>query len=204
MATEENKKATANFAWLQHSETLLSVGLLGVLLVMIIPLPPFVLDLVLAVNLSVTILLLLVTFGAQRALELSVFPSLLLLLTLFRLALNVATTRRILLSADAGRIVTAFGEFVVGGDLVVGLVIFLILVVIQFVVITKGAGRISEVAARFTLDALPGKQMAIDADLSAGLIDEDTARTRRAELEAESAFYGSMDGASKFVRGDAI
>ncbi|MEW4526353.1 flagellar biosynthesis protein FlhA [Maioricimonas sp. JC845] len=204
MATEDKNTATGNFAWLQHSETLLSVGLLGVLLVMIIPLPPFVLDLVLAVNLSMSILLLLVTFGAQRALELSVFPSLLLLLTLFRLALNVATTRRILLSADAGRIVTAFGEFVVGGDLVVGLVIFLILVVIQFVVITKGAGRISEVAARFTLDALPGKQMAIDAELGSGAIDDKEARVRRRELAAETEFYGAMDGASKFVRGDAI
>ena len=187
-----------------HSETLLPVGLLGVLVIMLIPLPPFLLDLLLAGNLSLTILLLLVTMGAKRALDLSVFPSLLLLLTLYRLSLNVATTRLILLSADAGKLVQAFGDFVVGGDLIVGLVIFLILVVIQFVVITKGAGRISEVAARFTLDALPGKQMSIDAELNAGTIDEKQAKSRREKLAQETEFYGAMDGASKFVRGDAI
>lgn len=189
--------------WLYQSETLLSMGLLGVLVIMLLPLPPLLLDLLLAGNLSVTILLLLVTLGTKRALDLAVFPSL-LLLTLYRLSLNVATTRLILLSANAGNIVSAFGEFVVGGNLVVGLVIFLILVVIQFVVITKGAGRISEVAARFTLDALPGKQMAIDAELNAGAIDESQARKRREELAQETEFYGAMDGASKFVRGDAI
>ncbi|HWL09040.1 MAG TPA: flagellar biosynthesis protein FlhA [Planctomicrobium sp.] len=190
--------------WLVQPETVLSVGLLGVLVIMLIPLPPLLLDLLLAVNLSISILLLLVTLNTRRALDLAVFPSLLLLLTLFRLALNVATTRLILLSGHAGEIVNAFGNFVVGGNLVVGLVIFLILIVIQFVVITKGAGRISEVAARFTLDALPGKQMAIDAELNAGAIDETAARKRRSELAQETEFYGAMDGASKFVRGDAI
>jgi flagellar biosynthesis protein FlhA len=186
------------------SETFLPIGLLGILVIMLIPLPGYALDLLLAGNLSITILLLLVTMGAKRALDLSVFPSLLLLLTLYRLSLNVATTRSILLNANAGKLVEAFGDFVVGGDLVVGLVIFLILVVIQFVVITKGAGRISEVAARFTLDALPGKQMAIDAELNAGAIDEAAAKVRRDQLAQETEFYGAMDGASKFVRGDAI
>lgn len=190
--------------WMSKSETLLPIGLLGILVIMLIPLPGVVLDLLLAGNLSITILLLLVTMGAKRALDLAVFPSLLLLLTLYRLSLNVATTRSILLSASGGKLVEAFGGFVVGGDLVVGLVIFLILVVIQFVVITKGAGRISEVAARFTLDALPGKQMAIDAELNAGAIDETHAKQRREQLAQETEFYGAMDGASKFVRGDAI
>ncbi|MFO0980007.1 MAG: flagellar biosynthesis protein FlhA, partial [Planctomycetaceae bacterium] len=155
-------------------------------------------------NLAATTLLLLVTLSAKRALELTVFPSLLLLLTLYRLSLNVATTRLILLDGDAGHIVTAFGNYVVGGQLVVGLVIFLILVTIQFMVITKGAGRIAEVAARFTLDAMPGKQMAIDAELNAGSINDKEARRRREELSRETEFYGAMDGASKFVRGDAI
>lgn len=190
--------------WMKKSETLLPLGLLGILVIMLIPLPGFALDLLLAGNISLTILLLLVTMSARRALDLSVFPSLLLLLTLYRLSLNVATTRSILLSASAGKLVEAFGDFVVGGDLIVGLVVFLILVVIQFVVITKGAGRISEVAARFTLDALPGKQMSIDAELNAGAIDEKTAKLRREQLAQETEFYGAMDGASKFVRGDAI
>ncbi len=174
------------------------------LIVMLVPLPPALLDVLLAANLGMTTLLLLVTLSAKRALELSVFPSLLLLLTLYRLSLNVATTRLILLNGDAGHIVTAFGNDVVGGQLVVGLVIFLILVTIQFMVITKGATRVSKVAARFTLDAMPGKQMAIDAELNAGQIDSVQARKRRDELSAETEFYGAMDGASKFVRGDAI
>lgn len=189
---------------LSQPETILSLGMLGVLVIMLLPLPPILLDMLLAANLSVSILLLLITLNTRRALDLAVFPSLLLLLTLYRLALNVATTRLILLTGHAGEIVNAFGNFVVGGNLVVGMVIFLILIVIQFVVITKGAGRISEVAARFTLDALPGKQMAIDAELNAGAIDEVTARKRRTELAQETEFYGAMDGASKFVRGDAI
>jgi len=187
-----------------QQETLLSVGILGTIVVMLIPLPALLLDMLLALNLGISILLLLVTLSTRRALELSVFPSLLLLLTLYRLSLNVATTRLILLHGDAGEIVAAFGAFVVGGNVVVGLVIFLILVVIQFVVITKGAGRISEVAARFTLDALPGKQLAIDAELTSGAITDVEARRRRQQLAAETEFYASMDGASKFVRGDAI
>jgi flagellar biosynthesis protein FlhA len=191
-------------SWMQQSETLLSFGMLVGLIVMLVPLPEWLLDVLLAANLAATTLLLLVTLSARRALELTVFPSLLLLLTLYRLSLNVATTRLILLDGSAGRIVTAFGNYVVGGQLVVGLVIFLILVIIQFMVITKGAGRIAEVAARFTLDAMPGKQMAIDAELNAGSINDKEARRRRNELSSETEFYGAMDGASKFVRGDAI
>jgi flagellar biosynthesis protein FlhA len=189
---------------LLRSELVLAFSLLGLLVVFIVPLPTIVLDLLLAVNLSATVLLLLVTLSVKQPLDFSTFPSLLLLLTLFRLALNVATTRLILLNGDAGEIVLAFGKFVVGGNLLVGLVIFAILIVIQFVVITKGAGRVSEVAARFTLDAMPGKQMAIDAEMNAGLIDEAEARRRRQNLMRESEFYGTMDGASRFVRGDAI
>jgi flagellar biosynthesis protein FlhA len=189
---------------LQRSELALAVALLGLLVVFLVPLPTFLLDLLLAVDLAATVLLLLVTLTVRKPLEFSTFPSLLLLLTLFRLGLNVATTRLILLNGYAGEIVLAFGKFVVGGNLVVGLVIFAILVIIQFVVITKGAGRVSEVAARFTLDAMPGKQMAIDAEMNAGLIDEPEARRRRTELMRESEFYGTMDGASRFVRGDAI
>lgn len=189
---------------LQRSELLLSVALLGLLVVFLVPLPTVLLDLLLAFNLAATILLLLITLTVRQPLEFSTFPSLLLLLTLFRLALNVATTRLVLLNAYAGEIVLAFGQFVVGGNLVVGLVIFLILIVIQFVVITRGASRVSEVAARFTLDSMPGKQMAIDAEMNAGLIDEAEARRRRQALMRESEFYGTMDGASRFVRGDAI
>src|SRR5262249_27697073 len=160
----------------------LALALLGVLVVLLIPLPPQLLDLLLALNLGLTVLLLLITLSATEPLDFSVFPALLLLMTLFRLSLNVATTRLILLTAHAGTIVPAFGNSVVGGNLVVGLVIFLILVIIQFVVITKGAGRISEVSARYTLDALPGKQMAIDAELNAGAIDEAEAKRRRKYL----------------------
>lgn len=189
---------------LQRSELILAVALFGVLVVFLVPLPTLILDILLAINLSVTVLLLLVTLTVRKPLEFSTFPSLLLLLTLFRLGLNVATTRLILLNGNAGEIVQAFGQFVVGGNLIVGLVIFAILIIIQFVVITKGAGRVSEVAARFTLDAMPGKQMAIDAEMNAGLIDEPEARRRRTELMRESEFYGTMDGASRFVRGDAI
>ncbi len=202
MATTTTPPAANN--WLQRSELLLSLALLGLLIIFLVPLPTFLLDVLLALNLGATILLLLVTLTVRQPLEFSTFPSLLLLLTLYRLALNVATTRLILLHAYAGEIVLAFGQFVVGGNLVVGLVIFLILIIIQFVVITKGAGRVSEVAARFTLDAMPGKQMAIDAELNAGIIDEAEARRRRQALVRESEFYGTMDGASRFVRGDAI
>ncbi len=193
----------------QRSELVLSLAMLGVLVVLLVPLPTIMLDLLLGFNIAITVLLLLITLSATRPLDFSVFPSLLLLMTLFRLALNVATTRLVLLHGHqgeyaAGYIVDTFGRFVVGGNLVVGLVVFLILVIIQFVVITKGAGRISEVSARFTLDSLPGKQMAIDAELNTGSIDDKEARKRRDLLMRETEFYGAMDGASKFVRGDAI
>jgi flagellar biosynthesis protein FlhA len=178
--------------------------MLCILVVMLVPLPTALLDMLLAFNLGLTLLLLLITMSAKQPLDLSVFPSLLLLLTLYRLSLNVATTRLVLLDGDAGKIVATFGGMVVGGNLVVGLVVFLILIVIQFVVITKGSERVSEVSARFTLDALPGKQMAIDAEMNAGAINETEARKRRELLGREMEFYGSMDGASKFVRGDAI
>ncbi|MBN1106940.1 MAG: flagellar biosynthesis protein FlhA [Deltaproteobacteria bacterium] len=186
-----------------------SLGIVGILMVMIIPLPTTMLDILLAFNITLSILILLLTIYATRPLDFSVFPSLLLITTLFRLSLNIASTRLILLNGHggplaAGKIIKSFGSFVVGGSPTVGLVVFVILVVINFVVITKGSGRIAEVAARFTLDAMPGKQMSIDADLNAGLIDEDTARERRAQISKEAEFYGAMDGASKFVRGDAI
>lgn len=196
--------STPNTVSFARSELLLTGALLGLLVLFLVPLDPRILDVLLAFNLSATILLLLVTLGVKQPLEFSVFPSLLLLMTLLRLGLNVATTRLILLKGNAGEVVNAFGEFVVGNNLVVGLVIFLILIVIQFIVITRGASRVSEVSARFTLDAMPGKQMAIDADLNAGVIDEKQARTRRTDLMRESEFYGTMDGASKFVRGDAV
>ena len=186
-----------------HSNIIMAVGLVAVLATLIIPLPTQVLDMFLACSISLAVAVLIVTLSSKEALELSTFPSLLLFVTLFRLSLNVASTRLILLQADAGRIIETFGGFVAGGSFVVGLVIFLILVVIQFVVITKGAERISEVSARFTLDAMPGKQMAIDADLNAGTITEEQANERRAKIVKESEFYGAMDGASKFIRGDA-
>lgn len=194
----------SNSTFARRSEAMLAALLLMVIVTLLVPLNPVLLDMLLAVDIAATIFLLLIALSARQPLDLSVFPSLLLLLTLYRLSLNVATTRLILLDGDAGRLVTTFGGMVVGGDLVVGLVIFLILVIIQFVVITKGAGRVSEVAARFTLDAMPGKQMAIDAELNAGAIDEVEARKRRAELTREAEFHGAMDGASKFVRGDAV
>jgi len=201
MDVADNKTGLAGA---RQTELLLSVGLLLILVVIIIPLPTILLDTFLAANLGMSIVLLLVTLNISHPLEISVFPSMLLLLTLARLSLNVATTRLILLNADAGKIVSTFGGFVVGGNIVVGLVIFLILVIIQFIVITKGASRISEVAARFALDALPGKQMAIDSELGAGTITEDEAQKKRESLNLETEFYGSMDGAGKFVRGDAM
>lgn len=179
-------------------------AIISIVVMMIVPLPSMVLDLLIAVNITGAVLILLVSLSVTRPLDFAVFPSLLLIATMFRLALNVSATRLVLLDGFAGKVIEAFGHFVVGGSLVVGLVIFVILVVIQFVVITNGAGRVAEVAARFTLDAMPGKQMAIDADLNSGLIDEDEARRRRHEVSAEADFYGAMDGASKFVKGDAI
>jgi len=188
----------------RNSDVALAVGVVGVLMVLIIPVPKPLMDVLLTANITVSLLLLMVALSTARPLEFSTFPSLLLFTTLFRLSLNVATTRLILLHGDAGEVIRAFGHFVVGGNVVVGMVVFLILVVIQFVVITKGSGRVSEVAARFTLDAMPGKQMAIDADLNSGLINEDQARSRRDRIAREAEFYGAMDGASKFVRGDAV
>src|SRR5690349_16428698 len=171
---------------------------------MIVPLPEGLLDILIITNLSLGLVMLMAALYARDALQFSVFPSLLLITTLYRLGLDISATRLILLQAHAGQVVTAFGNFVVGGNYVVGVVVFLILVVIQFVVITNGAGRVAEVAARFTLDAMPGKQMSIDADLNAGLITEKDARNRRKTIEKEADFYGAMDGASKFVKGDAV
>ncbi|MCK5073996.1 MAG: flagellar biosynthesis protein FlhA [Bacteriovoracaceae bacterium] len=194
----------------KNSDLVIGVGILMILVVMIIPIPPFLLDLFLAFTLSLSIVILLIAMYSKRPLDFSTFPTVLLIATLFRLSLNVATTRNILLrggsegTSAAGEIIRSFGEFVVEGNFVVGIIVFAILVIINFMVITKGAGRVAEVAARFTLDAMPGKQMAIDADLNAGIIDEKEAKNRRHEIGAEADFYGSMDGASKFVRGDAI
>lgn len=187
----------------------LAIAVIGILLVMLVPLHPLILDIFLSLSIALSLIIILVSMYVLKPLEFSVFPSLLLIVTLFRLALNVASTRLILLKgnegpAAAGHVIQSFGQFVVGGDIVVGAIMFLILVVINFVVITKGAGRISEVSARFTLDAMPGKQMAIDADLNAGLINDVEARSRRKEIAREADFYGAMDGASKFVRGDAV
>jgi flagellar biosynthesis protein FlhA len=188
----------------RQRDLIIILGVIGILFVMIIPLPTPLMDLLLTLNLCLSLVILLVSMYAKEALEFSVFPSLLLTVTLFRLSLNVATTRLILSQADAGRVVDVFGTFVTRGNMVVGAIIFIIIIIIQFIVITKGAGRIAEVAARFTLDAMPGKQMAIDADLNAGLINEEQARFRRVQISREADFYGAMDGASKFVRGDAI
>jgi len=203
-------ETTAGIPFLtNNSDVLMALSVVGMLVVMVIPIPTLLLDVLLSFNITFSIVVLLVAMYTMKALEFSVFPSLLLITTLLRLSLNVASTRLILLHGNegtgaAGQVIKAFGSFVVGGNYVVGLVVFLILVVINFVVITKGATRIAEVAARFTLDAMPGKQMSIDADLNAGLITDVEARQRRSEISRESDFYGAMDGASKFVRGDAI
>ena len=194
---------------LGRSDIMAAMGLVSILMIMIIPLPPIVLDLFLSFNITIALLILVIALYTFKATEFSIFPSILLATTLLRLALNVASTRLILLHGDqgpsaAGKVIQSFGQFVVGGNYVVGIVVFTILVLINFMVIVKGAGRVAEVAARFTLDAMPGKQMAIDADLNAGLIDEDEARERRREISDEAAFHGAMDGASKFVKGDAI
>lgn len=180
------------------------IGVLMIVVMLVIPLPGFVLDFLIIVNILIALMILLVAMNAREALDFSVFPSLLLIVTLFRLGLNVSTTRSILSTGYGGEVIATFGNFVVGGKVLVGFVVFLILVIIQFVVITKGAERVSEVSARFTLDAMPGKQMAIDADLNSGLIDDKDAQIRRKKIQSEADFYGSMDGASKFVKGDAI
>ena len=189
---------------LQQSDIMLAMGIILLIGMMVIPLPPVMLDVLLTLNFALALSVLLVAMYVAKPLDFSVFPSLLLVATLYRLALNVSSTRLILLHASAGKVIEAFGHFVVGGDLVVGMIVFLILVVIQFVVITSGSQRVAEVAARFTLDEMPGKQMSVDADLNAGIIDEAEARRRRREIEREADFYGAMDGAAKFVRGDAI
>jgi flagellar biosynthesis protein FlhA len=194
---------------IKHPDVVISVGVVAILMVMLLPLPRFLLDLLLSFDITLSVIILLVGLQVRRPIEFSVFPSVLLMITLFRLSLNIASTRLILLHGNegagaAGEVIRAFGNFIVGGNYTVGLVVFSILVIINFVVVTKGAGRVAEVAARFTLDAMPGKQMSIDADLNAGLINEADARRRRREIAEESDFYGAMDGASKFVRGDAI
>ena len=188
----------------KFSDVLLALGVVMIVMMMIIPLPPFLLDLLLALNITLSLTIVMISIYNVEPLQFSVFPSLLLVTTLFRLALNVSATRLILLQGYAGEVILAFGSFVVGGNAVVGFIVFVILILIQFIVITKGAERVAEVAARFTLDAKPGKQMAIDADLNAGLINDNEARTRRRNIQREADFYGAMDGASKFVKGDAI
>ena len=199
----ETQSRTLNF-FTRKSDIALSLGAIGIIAVLVIPLPPVLMDVLLSFNLATSFMIFLLTIYVKRPLDFSVFPSLLLMATLFRLSLNVASTRLILLHGYAGKVIQAFGYFVVGGNYIVGVIVFLILVVINFIVITRGATRISEVAARFTLDSMPGKQMSVDADLNAGLITEEEARRRRFDIERQADFYGAMDGASKFVRGDAI
>src|SRR5947209_2081647 len=193
----------------KRGDLALAIGVLTILMVLILPLPAILLDFSLAISIILSVLILMTALFIHTPLEFSSFPTVLLISTMLRLALNLASTRLILArghegTAAAGHVIEAFGNFVMSGNFVIGIIVFTILVIVNFVVITKGSGRIAEVAARFNLDAMPGKQMAIDADLSAGLIDEKQARTRRKQLEDESAFYGAMDGASKFVRGDAV
>ena len=195
--------------FVKNKDVILPFAVIGILIIMVLPLPTWLMDILLATNITFSIVVLMIGMYTDRALDFSIFPSLLLILTLFRLALNVATTRLILMHGNegitaAGHIIASFGNFVVGGNYVIGFVVFCILVIINFMVITKGSNRIAEVAARFTLDAMPGKQMSIDADLNAGIIDEKEAKRRRLEIMKEADFYGAMDGASKFVRGDAI
>ncbi|MBN7836290.1 flagellar biosynthesis protein FlhA [Stenotrophomonas maltophilia] len=197
-------KALFGELWEGKRDLAMVALVLGVLIVLFVPVPPMLLDLLLVLNISMALLILLVTFFTDSPLKFSTFPTILLLSTLFRLALNVSATRLILEGGDAGRVINAIGEFVVGGNYIVGIVVFVILVVVQYVVVTSGAQRVAEVAARFTLDSMPGKQMSIDADMNMGLIDEKEARRRRSQIEREANFYGAMDGATKFVKGDAI
>jgi flagellar biosynthesis protein FlhA len=189
---------------LKYSDVLIAVAMITIVIMMIIPLPTALLDILLALNITCALTIIMLAVYNTNPLDLSVFPSLLLITTLFRLSLNVSSTRLILLDGYAGDVIMAFGNFVVGGNAVIGFIIFVILIIIQFLVITKGSERVAEVAARFTLDAMPGKQMAIDADLNAGLISDADARQRRLNIQREADFYGAMDGASKFVKGDAI
>jgi len=209
MADSIAVKRSSLYEMMVSSSAMLAMGVIGILLVMMVPLPTFVLDILLSFSITVSIIILLMSMYVMKPLDFSAFPSVLLTVTLLRLSLNVASTRLILLHGNegtgaAGQVIKAFGSFVVGGNYVVGMIVFCVLVLINFVVITKGATRIAEVAARFTLDAMPGKQMSIDADLNTGLITDAEARRRRREIENEANFYGAMDGASKFVRGDAI
>lgn len=209
MPASEAVEGNTFFDAMKSNSAMMAMAVIAILMVMIIPIPTFLLDILLAFSITFSIIILLMSMYVLKPLQFSVFPSVLLMVTLLRLSLNVASTRLILLhgnegTAAAGEVIKSFGTFVVGGNYVVGLIVFMVLVLINFVVITKGATRVAEVAARFTLDAMPGKQMSIDADLNAGLITDNDARRRRGEIEQESNFYGSMDGASKFVRGDAI
>jgi len=209
MATSETVNRGAFLDAVKSSSAMMAMAVIAILMVMIIPIPTFLLDIFLSFSITFSIIILLMSMYVLKPLQFSVFPSVLLMVTLLRLSLNVASTRLILLhgnegTAAAGQVIKSFGTFVVGGNYVVGLIVFMVLVLINFVVITKGATRVAEVAARFTLDAMPGKQMSIDADLNAGLITDHDARRRRSEIEQEANFYGSMDGASKFVRGDAV
>ena len=188
----------------KSSDLILAGVIIAIIMMLIFPLPPEVIDILISINLTVSIILIFVAIYIQKAVQLSIFPSLLLITTLYRLGVNISSTRQILLHANAGKIISAFGDVVVGGNYVVGGVVFLIITIVQFIVVTKGAERVAEVAARFTLDAMPGKQMSIDADLRSGVIDTTQARELRLGLTKESQLYGAMDGAMKFVKGDAI
>jgi flagellar biosynthesis protein FlhA len=202
-----NSTSGSRFKWsnlLKQSDLIFTLGLFGVILLLVVPVPTWILDFLLSLNIGLSMMILLVIIYVKDPPEFSSFPTILLAVTLFRLALNIASTRLILLDGYAGHVIEAFGNVLIQGNYLVGAVVFIILVIINFVVITKGAGRIAEVAARFTLDAMPGKQMAIDAELNAGIIDEVTATSRRLKVQKEADFYGAMDGASKFVRGDAV
>ena len=203
MAATNSSAAGGGFIQ-NYSDSLIALAIVTIVIMMIIPLPTMLLDLLLCLNITLALVVVMVSIYNVEPLDLSVFPSLLLITTLFRLALNVSSTRLILLEGYAGEVITAFGNFVVGGNAVVGFIVFVILIIIQFIVITKGAERVAEVSARFTLDAMPGKQMAIDADLNQGAITDVEARNRRVKIQREADFYGAMDGASKFVKGDAM
>lgn len=189
---------------MKKTDIVVLAGMLGIIMMMILPIPTWLLDILIVINIAVAMLIILLAMSTKEALQFSIFPALLLITTLFRLSLNIATTKLILGEAEAGSVVATFGAFVAGGEIAIGFIVFLILVIVQFIVIVKGSERVAEVGARFTLDAMPGKQMSIDADLNAGLINEQQARERRSKIEREADFYGAMDGASKFVKGDAI
>lgn len=199
-----NNEKKRSFKITDNLDVIVAFGVMAIVLMIIIPLPTPMVDFLIVVNLTIAMVIILTSLFTTEVLQMSVFPTLLLITTLFRVGINISSTRLILTQANAGEVISAFGNFVIGGNYVVGIIIFLIIVIVQFVVITSGSGRVAEVAARFTLDAMPGKQMSIDADLNAGLIDDMQAKDRRKKLQEESDFYGSMDGASKFVKGDAI